>query len=260
VARTLLEALGNRGQQLLAEWADGETVEFPGLGVVLRTDSGNWSLGKVGWIGDGGSGIAAESSGSELRADGKLIAAFRFSESLRPGAVAMLRRLERSGLSLHILSGDHPDKVAHMARLLELPENQAFGGLSPEEKAQRVRALDHHDTLYLGDGANDSLAFDAALVTGTPVVDRSLLESKADFYTLGSGLAFLPGLLGTANARSNAVRAAFGFALLYNLTTVAFSMAGKMSPLLAAILMPLSSIASILIVATISRRKMPNNG
>jgi Cu2+-exporting ATPase len=260
VARTLLEALGNRGQKLLAEWADGETVEFPGLGVVLRTDSGNWSLGKVGWIGDGGSGIAAESSGSELRADGKLIAAFRFSESLRPGAVAMLRRLERSGLSLHILSGDHPDKVAHMARLLELPENQAFGGLSPEEKAQRVRALDHHDTLYLGDGANDSLAFDAALVTGTPVVDRSLLESKADFYTLGSGLAFLPGLLGTANARSNAVRAAFGFALLYNLTTVAFSMAGKMSPLLAAILMPLSSIASILIVATISRRKMPNNG
>ena len=36
-------------------------------------------------------------------------------------------------------------------------------------------------------------------------------------------------------------------------------MAGKMSPLLAAILMPLSSIASIVIVATISRRKSPNN-
>jgi len=89
------------------------------------------------------------------------------------------------------------------------------------------------------------------------VVDRSLLESKADFYTLGSGLAFLPSLLATAAARTRAVRAAFGFALLYNLTTVAFSMAGKMSPLLAGILMPLSSIASIVIVATISRRKFP---
>jgi Cu2+-exporting ATPase len=173
----------------------------------------------------------------------------------------MLRRLERAGLTLHILSGDHPDKVNRMAADLKLPPDQAFGGLSPEEKAVHVKALDRQDTLYLGDGANDSLAFDAALVTGTPVVDRSLLESKADFYTLGSGLSFLPGLLATAAARAGAVRTAFAFALLYNLTAVAFSMAGKMSPLLAAILMPLSSIASILIVATISRRnKTPNNG
>jgi len=185
---------------------------------------------------------------------------FQFRESLRPGAVAMLRRLERGGLSLHILSGDHPDKVRHMAEALQLPAAHAHGGLSPEEKAKRVRALDAQDTLYLGDGANDSLAFDAALVTGTPVVDRSLLESKADFYTLGSGLGFLPGLLATAAARVDAVRTAFGFALLYNLTAVAISMAGKMSPLLAAVLMPLSSLASIAIVAGISRRKFPNKG
>ena len=97
-------------------------------------------------------------------------------------------------------------------------------------------------------------------MTGTPVVDRSLLESKADFFTLGSGLAFLPGLLGTAVARATAVRAAFGFALVYNLTTVAFSMAGRMSPLVAAVIMPLSSIVSIFIVATIFRRKFPNKG
>lgn len=256
VARSLLEALGTRGQKLLAEFGDGQTREFPGLGVSL----GNWSLGKVGWLGESGEEVTAESSGSELRRDGNRIAAFRFNESLRPGAVTMLRRLESSGLSLHILSGDHPDKVAHMAKALELPANQAIGGLTPEQKADKVKALDRQDTLYLGDGANDSLAFDAALVTGTPVVDRSLLESKADFYTLGSGLAFLPGLLGTAIARTNAVRAAFSFALIYNLTAVALSMSGKMDPLLAAILMPLSSIVSILIVATISRRKMPNNG
>jgi Cu2+-exporting ATPase len=260
VARSLLEALGNRGQKLLAEHGDGEPREFPGLGVTLTMDAGNWSLGKAGWSGQDADDVAAETSGSELRLDGKLQAAFHFRESLRPGAVAMLRRLEGGGLSLHILSGDHPEKVRLMAQALGLPADQAFGGLSPEEKASRVKALDRQDTLYLGDGANDSLAFDAALVTGTPVVDRSLLESKADFYTLGAGLAFLPSLLATAAARATAVRTAFGFALIYNLTTVAFSMAGKMSPLLAAILMPLSSIASILIVATIYREKSSNNG
>ena len=82
----------------------------------------------------------------------------------------------------------------------------------------------------------------------------------AAIYTLGSGLGFLPGLLATAAARTNAVRTAFGFAVLYNVTVVAISIDGKMSPLLAAILMPLSSIASIAIVAGISSRKLPNNG
>ena len=259
VARALLEALGLRGQKLLVVHGDGVTREYPGLGVCLVENDDRWSLGKPGWSGDGEVATAASWSGSELRKNGTLLASFRFRESLRPGAVAMLRQLERGGLSLHILSGDHPDKVRRMACLLELPDDHALGGLSPEEKAARVTALDRRDSLYLGDGANDALAFDAAWVTGTPVVDRSLLESKADFYTLGSGLAFLPSLLATAAARTRAVRAAFGFALLYNLTTVAFSMAGKMSPLLAGILMPLSSIASMVIVATISRRKFPIN-
>lgn len=259
-ARTLLETLGIRGQKLLAVHGDGETREYPGLGVCLTGNDGRWSLGKPGWSGGGDLAVAASGAGSELRHDGVLVAAFRFRESLRPGAVAMLRQLERGGLSLHILSGDHVEKVRRLAGELGLPDGQACGGLSPEEKADRVVALDRRDTLYLGDGANDALAFDAAWVTGTPVVDRSLLESKADFYTLGSGLSFLPVLLATAAARVRAVRAAFGFALLYNLTTVAFSLAGKMSPLLAAIVMPMSSILSIVIVATLSRRKFPIHG
>lgn len=253
VARALLEALGTRGQKLLAQCPGAMPEEFPGRGVVLTTAAGRWSLGKAGWSGAGLPDSSAATAGSELRLDGKPLAAFRFSEALRPGVRPMLRRLERRGLALHILSGDHPEKVAAMAKALGLPDAHAHGGLSPEEKSLCVSMLGRQDTLYLGDGANDALAFEAALVTGTPVVDRSLLESKADFYILGSGLGFLPRLFDTAAKRSAAVRTAFGFALVYNLTTVGFSMGGRMSPLLAAILMPLSSIMSILIVATIFR-------
>jgi Cu2+-exporting ATPase len=253
VSRSLLEALGLRGQRLLAAHGSVEPSEFPGQGVRLEDGETRWSLGKAGW-----QATAAEEGGSqsELRRNGLLVAAFHFREALRPGAQAVLARMERLGLKPHILSGDHPERVAHTAQTLGMPAERAAGGLSPDDKATRVGELDAQDTLYLGDGANDSLAFDAALVTGTPVVDRSLLESKADFYTLGAGLGFLPALLGTAAARSRAVRAAFGFALLYNVTTVAFSMAGKMSPLVAAIIMPLSSIVSILIVVALSRRKI----
>jgi Cu2+-exporting ATPase len=131
VARSLLEALGTRGQKLLTQPGGGNLREFPGLGVSWVTDEGHWSLGKIGWTGANSENIAAESSGSELRKDGKLVASFHFSESLRPGAAAMLRSLERSGLSIHILSGDHPEKVKRLARTLELTYHQSIGGLSP---------------------------------------------------------------------------------------------------------------------------------
>lgn len=247
LARVLLETLGGRGQRLLRDPSQTAVEEFPGLGVKWRDGETDWSLGRIGWQGEAGSG---EETGSDLCRDGRLIARFSFRESLRPGALESVRLLKDRGLSLHILSGDHPAKVAALAEGLGIPADQAKGGLSPEDKARAVKELDRGDTLYLGDGANDSLAFDAALVTGTPVVDRSLLESKSDFYTLGSGLGFLGSLLDSAAARARGVRMGFAFALIYNTFTVLASMSGAMSPLLAAILMPLSSLVSIAIVAS----------
>jgi Cu2+-exporting ATPase len=255
VSRSLLEALGYRGQRLLAEYGGVQPREFPGAGVAFEDGSDRWSLGKAGWMAEEETDAGGR---TELRKNGALVAAFRFRESLRPDVAKTLSFLKRRGMVPHILSGDHPDKVALAARTLGLSEERVHGGLSPEEKASRVKALDAADTLYLGDGANDSLAFDAALVTGTPVVDRSLLESKADFFTLGAGLGFLPDLFLATSARARAVRTAFGFALIYNVTTAAFSMAGLMSPLLAAVLMPLSSLVSIAIIVSMVRWKIPD--
>jgi Cu2+-exporting ATPase len=102
--------------------------------------------------------------------------------------------------------------------------------------------------LYLGDGANDALAFDHASVTGTPAVDRGLLEQKADFYFLGRGLAGLRNLLDIAKRRRATVHAVLTFTIAYNLAVIAVSLAGHMSPLLAAILMPASSLVSLAIV------------
>lgn len=242
VSRTLLEALGTRGQMLLE--ADGaiRVEETPGSGVRGVSGGRAWFLGK------------ADEGATELRCEGEIVARFYFHDALRPATPAVMRWLKRRNLQLHILSGDAPEKVTRLADALGMPADQAFGGLTPEEKAARVKALDRKNTLYLGDGANDSLAFDAAFVTGTPVVDRSLLESKSDFYALGSGLAYLPEAFAAADARANGVRAAFAFALLYNLVVVAIAATGRMSPLLAAILMPLSSIVAIGLVVAAGRR------
>ncbi len=237
VARTLLEALGIRGQNLLETFGSLPVEENPGHGVSLRDEKGEWFLGKSG-------------SSTELRHNGKAIAHFAFRDTLRPGAVDVLKQLRQRGMEIHLLSGDSPEKTARVAHALGIRPQNAFGSLDPNSKAQRVTEIDRQNTLFVGDGANDSLAFDSAFVTATPVVDRSLLESKADIYSLGSGLHHLTLAFDTADDRATGVRRAFIFAVVYNLAAIGVAATGAMNPLLAAILMPLSSLTSIVLAAS----------
>ena len=152
------------------------------------------------------------------------------------------------------MSGDRSEKVATMARRLKLPEAQCRGEMTPTDKADWLRSIDAHDTLMIGDGANDSLAFNESYCNGTPAIDRGLLEQKADFYFLGRGLSGVRHLLNMGRVRLLTARRVVSFALVYNAITIVLCLAGKMSPLAAAILMPSSSLVSLGIVM-ISRKK-----
>jgi len=245
----------------------GPLEEVPGLGVFFTDTHGAiWSLGRPDWSPGSATGATPPPpspapppppaapghqptpADAVLRCDGVPIAAFRFREAARPDAVEELADFRRRGFTLDILSGDHASKVQALAATLGIPSDHARARLSPQEKA---RWLAEHapNALFLGDGANDSLAFDAALVRGTPAVERGLLAEKADFYFLSRGLRPVRALFATAHARRRAVLAAFSFAITYNAAVVGVSLAGHMSPLLAAILMPLSSVITLFIVS-----------
>jgi len=113
--------------------------------------------------------------------------------------------------------------------------------------------LGHRHALFVGDGANDALAFAHAGVRGTPATPHGLLQDKADFYFTGRGLGGLLQLFAVQKLRHRAVRAAFLFAVSYNVAVAVVALAGQMHPLLAAILMPLSSLASMSLVAAVYR-------
>jgi Cu2+-exporting ATPase len=234
-------------EQLLAdrvEPAPSSVIhETIGFGLEMEHDGATWRLGRAEWAAP-----AAPAADCVFSRAGEPLAAFRFGEAARDDAREEIAALRERGCEVFILSGDRRAKVDAMADRLHLPREQCLGELSPEEKAARVRALDSRDTLYLGDGANDSLAFDAAWVSGTPAIDRGLLEQKAGFYFLGRGLSGVRALLDTAALRRRTARAVVAFAVAYNAIAVALCLAGFMNPLLAAILMPASSLVSLAIV------------
>jgi Cu2+-exporting ATPase len=259
VSRALLVALeglpggGDSGAAVVAVERDGETVaERPGRGLEWRRDGRLFRLGRRDFAlapaggRPGMRGADHDSDGATLfTADGAPIVAFRFEEAFKRDAASEIDRLRDAGYELHLLSGDAPGKVERARRALGLERDRALGGLDPRQKAEVVARLDERDTLMVGDGLNDSPSFEVAWCTATPAVDRPVLPGKADFYFLGDGISALRRTLAGARRLRRVIRDNLVVAVIYNLGAVALCLAGYVSPLVAAILMPLSSIAVV---------------
>ncbi len=241
--RTLQQYLASRYK--FKDATDGKIHSVPGLGRLAEFAGHQWTLGKPGW--QGKEGFVVEDTklmSCELARDGKTVAIFEFKEALRPDAISSIRSLIKTlGQKVHILSGDKQSRILTYAELLGISSENAHGELSPHEKELKTAAL--QPALYLGDGMNDALAFSASTVAGTPVSDRSILDRRASFIFTSQGLSFLPRLFLAARWTRTTIRLIVAFAIIYNILAIAACIAGNMSPLLAAILMPSSSIVSI---------------
>jgi Cu2+-exporting ATPase len=238
----------------------GEIREIVGQGVSLIAGGHTWSLGRPESIVPAEPPLMSPSLSPEpaydtiFSRDHEILARFRLADTVRPGTADEIAALRRQGYSVYILSGDRPEKVSRLASELGLPASQALGQLTPGEKATWVGAHDRQDTLMLGDGANDSLAFDRALCRGTPVIHRGVLEQKADFYYLGRGIGGLRALFEVNSIRRRTQWVILIFSVLYNALAVGLAVAGQMNPLVAAILMPINSLLTLLLVTTGMRR------
>jgi len=246
VSQCLFENLLASGESpASADTITGELRETVGHGVEL----GPWSLGRAGWR-DAGS----PSDETIFARDGEVLARFRFADTARPDARDEIAALAARGYRTFILSGDRREKVATLAAELGLPAAHAVGELTPQQKATWIEAHGANYTLMLGDGANDSLAFDRALCRGTPVIHRGVLEQKADFYYLGRGIGGLRALFAVNRIRRRTQLVILIFSVAYNVLAVGLAVAGWMNPLVAAILMPVNSLLTLALVTGGMRR------
>jgi Cu2+-exporting ATPase len=220
-----------------------KVVERSGRGLELERDGCTWRLGDPRWA--CGVDGAPESADVVLAADGKLVAAFRTAERLRKDAVRELSALADDGYDVSLLSGDSQERVDAVAAACSLPADRAFGGHDPHAKARFLAEHDAAHTLFVGDGVNDTLALDAARVSGTPAIDRPFVPARADFFFVTPGLAPVRLALRSARVLAQVVRADLAIALAYNAVTVGLALSGRMSPLACAVLMPLSSLTAI---------------
>jgi P-type E1-E2 ATPase len=137
--------------------------------------------------------------------------------------------------------------VASVAGQVGIEASAARGGVAPEQKLEVVRAgSEGETTAMVGDGVNDAAALAAATVGIGVHGGAEAALAAADVYLARPGLAPVVELLDGARKTLGVIRRNLVFSLTYNVVAVSFAITGHMSPIMAAILMPLSSMTVVL--------------
>jgi Cu2+-exporting ATPase len=240
--------------------------EVAGKGLEARDGVHRWRLGSPAWS-VGADHLPQASGGAQWRAglpdvvfakDGVVLAGVRTGEQARGGAREEVLALEREGYETCVLSGDSLEATRTLAESCGIPGERAFGARSPEGKAAWLRKLVHDDgkkTLFVGDGINDSLVVEEAYCAGTPAIDRPFMAARCDFYFISPGLGPVRAALAMAKRLARVVHTNLVIAVFYNVITVTLAVAGRMTPLWCAVLMPVSSLSTVLATTVQLRRR-----
>lgn len=234
--------------------------EVPGRGLEWRSARGIYRLGRADFASCPPASCGPDAPPTDaawFTRDREPLAIFEFEETVRPDAAEEIRELRRLGYEIHLLSGDGPVRALRAAKLLGIEESHARHSLGPEEKAESIRRLDRDDTLMVGDGLNDAPGFDVSLCAATPALDRPVLPSRVDFVFLGEGIAAVRLALLGARRLAAVMRTNLVLSLSYNAAALALCFAGFMNPVLAAILMPASSLGVVALTTMRMRREEP---
>ncbi len=225
--------------------ASARVVERAGRGLEFERAGHRYRLGSPSWVLSG----SAHEGDVVFGVDGHLLADVTTIEERRADAHREVAALGADGFDVWLLSGDAQSRVEDAARDAGIAVDHAVGDRSPEAKAEWVRAHDRRDLLMVGDGINDSLVVSEAYCSGTPAVDRPFMAARSDFYFVSPGLHPVRVALRASRALSRIRRANLVVAVAYNILAVGLAYAGLMSPLVCAVIMPMSSVSTIAITA-----------
>jgi Cu+-exporting ATPase len=237
----------------IAEWAGSKHApvvmgfrEIPGKGIEGIVAGDLVTLGSAAFV-TGNADAFADTAMVYVSVEEKIIGRFKFKNHYRESIPALLRALGKQ-YPIAILSGDNAGERHYLRELLG-PRAILLFNQQPQDKLEAIRKLQQagHKVMMVGDGLNDAGALRQA-DTGIAVSEHSNNFTPAsDVILAASQLPLLTKFIRLCKANKRIVLAAFIVSILYNIVGLFFAVQGLLSPMIAAILMPLSSLSILLI-------------
>ncbi len=184
--------------------------------------------------------------------NGKVKGRYIFKNAYRTGLKDVFSKLAKS-YQLIILSGDNKGEQPYLESILPQSTKYVFNQ-KPNDKLQFIKEQQQkgHKILMIGDGLNDAGAL-AQSNFGIAISENTNVFSPAcDAILDASKFVDLPHFLKLTKSTINIVKASFVLSFMYNIIGMYFAISGQLSPIVAAILMPLSSISVVVFVTVLT--------
>jgi P-type Cu+ transporter len=177
---------------------------------------------------------------------------FVFDNQYRKGVEELFERLSKK-YELKILSGDNEGEKENLKTILPKGTELIFNQ-KPEQKLEYIEQLHKQgkNVMMIGDGLNDAGALAQSNVGISISENVNVFSPACDGIIDASQFSKIGYFLNYSKNAMRTIYMSFGLSLLYNIVGLSFAISGNLSPLVAAIIMPLSSITVVSFVTIMS--------
>ena len=220
--------------------------EVPGEGIEGIVDDDLIKLGTETFV-TGSQQASPSNTVVYVWLEGQTPGYFSFGNSYRDEMPALIQKL-KSGYKLSVLSGDNEASMQQLQRLMGKNTTLLFHQ-KPEDKLNYIKHLQQsgESVMMIGDGLNDAGALKQSDVGIAVTEQANNFTPSSDAIIEAGQLPRLTKFFKLCSANKNIVVASFVLSIVYNVVGLFFAVQGILSPLVAAILMPSSSLSILLL-------------
>jgi Cu2+-exporting ATPase len=252
--------------------------EIAGQGIVGEVGGARYRVGRPEWVTDKACApswfdtaldevLEAGETPVCVARDDNVVAVFGIGDPVREEARGVVEALSKRDLVCYLVSGDHPRVVDRVGDVLGISPERRAGDVSPEEKRRTVTAMmkgagpgemvvedavSPATVAMVGDGVNDAAALKTASV-GIAVGEsaQASLDAADVFATRGGVQPVVDCAEGGAEVM-RVIRRNLGLSIAYNAAGISLAAAGWVTPLVAAVAMPTSSV--VVVISSVLQR------
>jgi Cu+-exporting ATPase len=225
--------------------------EITGKGIQAQIDEISIQLGSASFVGFSEENVIQQTS-VHITINGNYFGKYIFNNQYREGLVALFANLSQH-YKVKILSGDNEGERESLEQLLPKGTELIFNQ-KPEQKLEFIKGLQEkgQNVMMVGDGLNDAGALAQSNVGISISENVNVFSPACDAILDAIVFEQLDSFLKLSKKAITTIKMSFTLSLLYNVVGLSFAVTGNLLPLVAAIIMPLSTITIVSFVTVMS--------